>query len=104
MEARFDLMANQLGAKIAKRICNVALAIVQSPLPQSTQDLVMLRASRINGCGFCIDHHRPCAGRSVGSVRRWTGSKGRFTPTAPTPGASRSPVGGRLRRPVWIAP
>jgi len=57
MEARFDLMANQLGAKIAKRIYNVALAIVQSPLPQSTQDLVMLRASQINGCGFCIDYH-----------------------------------------------
>ncbi|KUN74148.1 alkylhydroperoxidase [Streptomyces canus] len=57
MEARFDLMANQLGAKIAKRIYNVALAIVQSPLPQGTQDLVMLRASQINGCGFCVDYH-----------------------------------------------
>ena len=57
MEPRFDLMANELGAKIAKRIYNVALAIVQSPLPQTTQDLVMLRASQINGCGFCVDYH-----------------------------------------------
>ncbi|GLY87642.1 carboxymuconolactone decarboxylase family protein [Actinoallomurus iriomotensis] len=57
MESRFDLMANQLGAKIAKRIYNVALAIVQSPLPEATQNLVMLRASQINGCGFCVDYH-----------------------------------------------
>ncbi|MEU3603455.1 carboxymuconolactone decarboxylase family protein [Streptomyces sp. NPDC006798] len=57
MEPRFDLLANDLGAKIAKRIYNVALAIVESPLPQATQNLVMLRASQINGCGFCVDYH-----------------------------------------------
>jgi AhpD family alkylhydroperoxidase len=57
MEPRIDLMANELGAKIAKRMYNVALAIQQSPLPQTIQDLVMLRASQINGCGFCIDYH-----------------------------------------------
>ncbi|WP_433236353.1 carboxymuconolactone decarboxylase family protein [Actinomadura nitritigenes] len=57
MESRFDLMTNQLGAKIAKRIYNVSLAIVQSPLPENTQNLVMLRASQINGCGFCVDYH-----------------------------------------------
>ncbi|MCA2223596.1 carboxymuconolactone decarboxylase family protein [Nonomuraea aurantiaca] len=57
MEQRMDLMANELGAKIAKRIYNVALAIQQSPLPQTIQDLVMLRASQINGCGFCVDYH-----------------------------------------------
>jgi AhpD family alkylhydroperoxidase len=50
-------MTNELGAKIAKRIYNVALAIVQSPLPEATQNLVMLRASQINGCGFCVDYH-----------------------------------------------
>jgi AhpD family alkylhydroperoxidase len=57
MDPRFDLMTNELGAKIAKRIYNVALAIVQSPLPEATQNLVMLRASQINGCGFCVDYH-----------------------------------------------
>ncbi|MER6949404.1 carboxymuconolactone decarboxylase family protein [Nonomuraea sp. NPDC000554] len=57
MEPRIDLMANELGAKIAKRIYNVSLAIEQSPLPKATQDLVMLRASQINGCGFCVDFH-----------------------------------------------
>ncbi|MBW8487309.1 carboxymuconolactone decarboxylase family protein [Actinomadura parmotrematis] len=57
MEPRFDLMTNPLGAKIAKRIYNVALAITQSSLPEATQNLVMLRASQINGCGFCVDYH-----------------------------------------------
>jgi len=57
MEPRFDLMANPLGAKIAKRIYNVGLAIVQSTVPRATQDLMMLRASQINGCGFCVDYH-----------------------------------------------
>jgi alkylhydroperoxidase family enzyme len=58
MEPRINLMTNELGAKIAKRIYNVSLAIEQSPLPKTTQDLAMLRASQINGCGFCVDYHR----------------------------------------------
>ncbi|MEU6430267.1 carboxymuconolactone decarboxylase family protein [Microbispora sp. NPDC046973] len=57
MGPRIDLMASELGARIAKRIYNVAAVIRQSPLPQAIQDLVMLRASQINGCGFCVDYH-----------------------------------------------
>ena len=57
MEPRFNLMTNEIGAKIAKRFDNVSLVIQQSPLPKATQDLVMLRASQINGCGFCVDIH-----------------------------------------------
>jgi AhpD family alkylhydroperoxidase len=57
MEPRFDLMANPLGAKIAKRIYNVGLAVEQSSLPRTTRDLVMLRVSQINGCGWCVDIH-----------------------------------------------
>jgi AhpD family alkylhydroperoxidase len=57
METRFELFANELGAKFAKRFANAGLVIQQSPLPQSTQELVSLRASQINGCGWCIDMH-----------------------------------------------
>jgi AhpD family alkylhydroperoxidase len=57
MEPRIDLMANPLGAKIAKRIYNVSVVIEQSPLPKATQNLVVLRASQINGCGWCVDFH-----------------------------------------------
>src|SRR5258708_35974370 len=57
MEPRIDLMTNEMGAKIAKRIYNVSLVIEQSPLPKVTRDLVSLRASQINGCGWCVDIH-----------------------------------------------
>jgi AhpD family alkylhydroperoxidase len=57
MEPRIDLITNEIGAKIAKRMYNVNLAIEQSTLPKATQYLVMLRASQINGCGLCVDIH-----------------------------------------------
>ncbi|GGO11037.1 alkyl hydroperoxide reductase AhpD [Microbispora rosea subsp. aerata] len=57
MKPRMDLMSSELGVKIAKRIASVNLAIQESPLPRATQDLVTLRASQINGCGFCVDYH-----------------------------------------------
>lgn len=57
MEPRMNLSANELGAKIGKRFYNVSLAIEQSTLPRATQNLVMLRVSQINGCGFCVDYH-----------------------------------------------
>ncbi len=57
MEPRINLMTNEIGAKIGKRFANVSLAIQQSSLPRATQELVMLRASQINGCGYCTDAH-----------------------------------------------
>ncbi|MFI9358830.1 carboxymuconolactone decarboxylase family protein [Streptomyces lydicus] len=57
MESRFNLVDNEIGAKFAKRFGNASLVIQQSSLPRSTQELVSLRASQINGCGFCVDLH-----------------------------------------------
>jgi AhpD family alkylhydroperoxidase len=57
MEPRIDMMGTDTGAKIGKRLFNVNQAIEQSSLPRSTQELVMLRASQINGCGWCVDIH-----------------------------------------------
>ncbi|MFE9171549.1 carboxymuconolactone decarboxylase family protein [Streptomyces kebangsaanensis] len=57
MDARFNLFENEIAARFAKRFANAGLVIVQSPLPKSTQELVALRASQINGCGHCIDMH-----------------------------------------------
>ncbi|MFI7132715.1 carboxymuconolactone decarboxylase family protein [Nonomuraea sp. NPDC050153] len=57
MGPRFDLFANELGAKIGKRFAGVSLAIEQSSLSKSTVELVNLRVSQINGCGFCVDFH-----------------------------------------------
>ncbi|MYR44787.1 carboxymuconolactone decarboxylase family protein [Streptomyces sp. SID5910] len=57
MDIRFNLFENELGARFAKRFAGFAQLLHQSPLPQSTQELVSLRASQINGCGHCIDMH-----------------------------------------------
>ncbi|MFF0447238.1 carboxymuconolactone decarboxylase family protein [Streptomyces sp. NPDC004609] len=57
MEPRFNLMANELGGKFSKRFANASTVILQSALPKVTQELVQLRVSQINGCGFCVDFH-----------------------------------------------
>ena len=57
MEPRFNMFGNEIGAKFAKRFASVSLLIAQSPLPKSTQELAGLRASQINGCGWCVDLH-----------------------------------------------
>ncbi len=57
MDARLDMFSNELGAKFTKRFANASMVIRDSTLPESTQELVSLRASQINGCGWCIDMH-----------------------------------------------
>ncbi|BAU81370.1 alkylhydroperoxidase like protein [Streptomyces laurentii] len=57
METRMNLFDTELGTKVGKRIYAVSQVIQASPLPKSTQELVQLRASQINGCGFCVDIH-----------------------------------------------
>ncbi|MFJ9364502.1 carboxymuconolactone decarboxylase family protein [Nocardia sp. NPDC101769] len=57
VNARLDMYANEVGAKFAKRFANASLVITQSEVPKTTQELVSLRASQINGCGWCTDAH-----------------------------------------------
>jgi AhpD family alkylhydroperoxidase len=70
MEPRLNLFDNPVAGKFAKRFANASLVIQQSPLPKSTQELVSLRASQINGCGWCIDMHtKEAAAAGETSVR-----------------------------------
>jgi len=57
MDARFNMFGNEIATKFAKRFANASLVIAESPLPKSTQELISLRASQINGCGWCVDMH-----------------------------------------------
>ncbi|HEX3590984.1 MAG TPA: carboxymuconolactone decarboxylase family protein [Pseudonocardiaceae bacterium] len=57
MEPRFNMFENELAAKFSKRFANAALVVHESSLPRTLQELVSLRASQINGCGWCIDMH-----------------------------------------------
>jgi|SRR4051794_20035407 AhpD family alkylhydroperoxidase len=70
MDARINLFDNEIAAKFGRRFANAALVIHQSSLPKATQELVSLRASQINGCGFCTDMHtKDAAAAGETSVR-----------------------------------
>lgn len=57
MDARFNMFDNEIATKFGKRFAGAAMVIAQTTLPKSTQELVALRASQINGCAFCADMH-----------------------------------------------
>ncbi|MEU9201167.1 carboxymuconolactone decarboxylase family protein [Streptomyces sp. NPDC048332] len=70
MNARLNLFANAAGAKFFKYINSADKVIVGSTLPAATQELVKLRASQINGCGFCTDMHTKDAAHAGESAIR----------------------------------
>ena len=57
MDARINLFENPTLMKFAKYINSAGRVISESTLPATTQELVKLRASQINGCAFCTDMH-----------------------------------------------
>ncbi len=57
MDARLNLYGNTVAAKFAKYINSAGAVLQDSALPATTQELVKIRASQINGCGFCTDMH-----------------------------------------------
>jgi AhpD family alkylhydroperoxidase len=57
MEARFNYYGTATGQKFAKYINSAGKAAGDSGLPYATTQLVLLRASQINGCGMCTDMH-----------------------------------------------
>lgn len=57
MEARLNLFGNAVAMKFVKHIVAAGRAVADVGVPASTRELVLLRASQINGCGFCVDMH-----------------------------------------------
>ncbi len=57
MDARLSLTEHSVASKFAKYINSAGRVITDSTLPAATQELVKIRASQINGCGFCTDMH-----------------------------------------------
>jgi AhpD family alkylhydroperoxidase len=57
MDARLNLLGNQTSAQFIKYLNAAGKVITNSALPRATQELVKIRASQINGCGFCTDMH-----------------------------------------------
>ncbi|MEU1473805.1 carboxymuconolactone decarboxylase family protein [Streptomyces sp. NPDC005760] len=57
MEARLDVFVSPLAGKLLKHFAMAGKVVTDSGLPMTTQELVKIRASQINGCGFCLDMH-----------------------------------------------
>ena len=57
MDARLNLFGNPVATKVLKYLTSAHNVVSDSTLPAATQELVRLRASQINGCGFCTDMH-----------------------------------------------
>ncbi|MFI9506073.1 carboxymuconolactone decarboxylase family protein [Nocardia sp. NPDC052566] len=57
MEPRLDLMTNPVIAGLYKRLVMAEKVIGDSTLPAATHELIKIRASQINGCGYCTDMH-----------------------------------------------
>ncbi|WP_192933095.1 carboxymuconolactone decarboxylase family protein [Epidermidibacterium keratini] len=56
MTPRLDSFASPVLSKVVRRLVS-ANADVHDVLPGAVQELVKIRASQLNGCGFCLDMH-----------------------------------------------
>ncbi|MFI1359265.1 carboxymuconolactone decarboxylase family protein [Streptomyces sp. NPDC020898] len=70
MEARLNLFASPTAAKFTKHLVAAGKVVADSSLPVATQELVKLRASQINGCGYCTDMHSKDAAAAGETVQR----------------------------------
>ncbi|MFD5632158.1 carboxymuconolactone decarboxylase family protein [Streptomyces sp. NPDC127072] len=70
MDARLNLFASPVSAAFAKHLVSASKALADSTLPAATQELVKLRVSQINGCGFCTDMHTKDAAHAGESATR----------------------------------
>ncbi|WP_034262336.1 carboxymuconolactone decarboxylase family protein [Actinospica robiniae] len=57
MHARLNPVASPTFSEFARHLIAADRSLANSTLPRSVQELVKLRASQINGCGFCTDMH-----------------------------------------------
>ncbi|MEV5983145.1 carboxymuconolactone decarboxylase family protein [Streptomyces sp. NPDC052114] len=70
MDARLDFKNNPVGAKGLKHLVSAGMVLADATLPATTRELVLLRASQINGCGFCVDMHTKDAAHAGETAQR----------------------------------
>ncbi|MYT73278.1 MULTISPECIES: carboxymuconolactone decarboxylase family protein [unclassified Streptomyces] len=70
MEPRLNLFANPALGKALKHIVAAAKAVENAGVPAATHQLMLIRASQINGCAGCLDMHtKDAAAAGETSVR-----------------------------------
>ena len=57
MNPRINVLDTPMVATSLKHITSAGRGLKDSTVPEATQELVRIRASQINGCGFCLDMH-----------------------------------------------
>ncbi|GGW97090.1 carboxymuconolactone decarboxylase family protein [Streptomyces sp. HUAS 31] len=70
MEPRLDYFGNPLAGKVLRHINSASKLLADSSLPITIQELVKIRASQINGCGFCTDMHTKDAAEAGETAQR----------------------------------
>jgi AhpD family alkylhydroperoxidase len=70
MDARLNLFGSDTTMKFVKYINSAGRVVAESTLPPVTQELVKIRASQINGCGFCTDMHTKDAAHAGETAQR----------------------------------
>ncbi|MEU6808306.1 carboxymuconolactone decarboxylase family protein [Streptomyces sp. NPDC046831] len=70
MEARLNLLENPVLPRTIRHLNAVGKILSESALPAATQELVKIRASQINGCGFCTDMHTKDAAHAGETAQR----------------------------------
>ncbi|MDX2601984.1 carboxymuconolactone decarboxylase family protein [Streptomyces caniscabiei] len=70
MDARLNLFANPFAGKLVKHLVGADKLITETELPRSLQELVKVRASQINGCGYCLDMHTKEAAHAGETAQR----------------------------------
>ncbi|AWW35750.1 alkylhydroperoxidase [Streptomyces sp. AS58] len=57
MESRLNYYGNPFAGKVLKHLVSASKVLMDSTLPHNIRHLVEVRASQVNGCGFCTDMH-----------------------------------------------
>jgi AhpD family alkylhydroperoxidase len=57
VSARLNYLGNSVATSFVKYINSASKVVKDSALPATTQELVKIRASQINGCSYCTDMH-----------------------------------------------
>jgi AhpD family alkylhydroperoxidase len=57
MDARLDYTSSEILQKFTKGLNTAAAAVPKGTLPPATVNLMLTRASQINGCAVCVDMH-----------------------------------------------
>ena len=70
MEARLNMFASPVTGKLVKHLVSADKVINETQLPRDLQELVKIRASQINGCGYCLDMHTKEAAHAGETAQR----------------------------------